>query len=77
MIKRFDIHADYNAQTETDVHIVEHSDGAYVNYNDYNTLLQRFKNVIDYMDGMNMVLKLDLLERKIKYEKEFIKEIEE
>lgn len=77
MIKRFDIHADYNAQNETDVHVVEHSNGAYVNYNDYNALLQRFKNLVDYMDGMNIVLKLDALQSKIKYEKEFIKEIEE
>lgn len=66
----------YNSY-ELDDSMQESCDGEYIHYNDYNTLLQRFKNIVDYMDGMNIVLKLDLLECKIKHEKEFIKEIEE
>lgn len=76
MVKRFNIYANNCAQAEAEVYIVYHSDGTCVLYNDYSALLQRFKNLVDCMDAVNIVLKLDTLQRKITHEKKFIMEVE-
>lgn len=75
MIKRYTINKNKKYPEEDDIYA--DSNGAFVHYSDYNALLQQYKNIVDYSDGMNIVLKLYPLQKEIKAHKEFIKEIEE